>query len=85
MSRLNAMANVKFELNRNGVKELMQSSEMMTVCKSYANNALASLGDGYEVTTMTGKTRVNAEISAVTYEARKDNLENNTILKSLRG
>ncbi len=85
MLRLNAMAKFKFELNRDGVRQLMQSSEMMAVCKSYADRAAGSLGTGYEVSTMTGKTRVNAQIAAVTYQARKENSENNTILKSLRG
>ena len=79
------MAKFKFELNRDGVRQLMQSSEMMSVCRSYADRALGSLGSGYEVSTMTGKTRVNAQITAVTYQARKENSENNTILKSLRG
>ncbi len=79
------MAKFKFELNRDGVRQLMQSSEMMSVCESYARRAQGSLGDGYEVTTMTGKTRVNAQIAAVTYQAKKENSENNTILKSLRG
>ena len=78
------MANVKFELNRQGVRELMQSDEMMAVVSRLANESLATLGDGYEVTTLVGKTRVNAEIAAVTYQARKENSENNTILKSLR-
>lgn len=79
------MAKFKFELNRDGVKELMQSDGMMAICSEYANRALSSLGDGYEVSTMKGKTRVNAEISAQTYKARKENSENNTILKALRG
>lgn len=77
--------NFKFELNRNGVKELMQSQEMKQICEDYANDALSRLGDGYEVTSMVGKTRVNAQIAAVTYAARKENLQENTILKSLRG
>lgn len=76
---------VKFELNREGVRELLQSQEMMQVCKNYADKALGSLGDGYVVTTQVGKTRVNAEIAANTSEARRENSENNTILKALRG
>jgi hypothetical protein len=40
------MGKVKFELNRAGVKELLQSSEMMAVCKEYADNAVAYLGEG---------------------------------------
>lgn len=79
------MADVKFELNREGVRELLRSSEMMDICKSYADKARGSLGEGYEVTTKTGKNRVNAEVAAVTYQARRENSENNTILKALRG
>lgn len=79
------MAKFKFELNQAGVRELMQSSEMMAVCKEYADNALSRLGDGYQVTTMVGKTRVNAQVAAVTYRARKENSENNSILKAVRG
>lgn len=79
------MAKVKFELNRDGVRELMRSPEMMAVCESYANRALGNLGSGYEVSTMTGRNRVNAEVRAETFAARKENLENNTILKALGG
>lgn len=76
---------LKFELNRAGVRELMTSPEMMAICKEKADTALSRLGAGYEVTTHTGKNRVNAEVRAVTYKARKENSQNNTILKSLGG
>ena len=75
----------RFELNSKGVRELLQSQEMMGICKQYASKAQSKLGEGYEVTTHTGKTRVNAQIKAETYKARKDNAENNSILKALRG
>lgn len=79
------MAKFKFELNRAGVKELMQGAEMMGICKGYADNAVASLGDGYEVSTHTGKTRVNASVIATSYEAIKENSETNSILKAVGG
>lgn len=79
------MAKVKFELNREGVRQLLTSPEMMSVCSEYANRALNGLGDGYEVSTFTGKNRVNAEVAAVSYKARKENSENNTILKAIGG
>ena len=75
---------VKLELNKAGVRELLRSSEMMAICKEHADAAANSLGSGYEVTTHTGKNRVNAEVAAVTYAARKENSENNTILRALR-
>lgn len=79
------MAKLKFELNREGVKELLRSKEMMDVCREYANNALGKLGDGYEVTTHTGSNRVNAQVAAVTYAAKKENLSDNTIIKAVFG
>ena len=79
------MAKVRFELNREGVRELMRSNEMTAVCKEYADRAANSLGAGYEVTTQVGKNRTNAEVAAVSYAAKKANSENNTILKALRG
>lgn len=79
------MANVKIELNREGVREMLRSQDMMSICESHANNALGRLGPGYTVTTMTGKNRVNASVIAESYEAKRENLEGNTILKALRG
>ena len=76
---------VKFQLDPEGVRELLTSPEMMAICKEYADRAAGSLGAGYEVSTYTGPTRVNAEVAAMTYKARKDNSENNTILKAIRG
>ena len=79
------MAKVRFELNREGVRELLRSKEMMDVCQEYANNALGKLGDGYEVTTHTGTNRVNAQVAAVTAAAKKENLSDNTIIKAVFG
>lgn len=82
MSRLKDMAKI-FELNRQGVKELLRSDEMAKTLESYASKALSTLGDGYESSTYVGKNRVNVAISAATAKAAKDNLENNSILKAL--
>lgn len=76
---------VKFQLNRAGVRELMKSPEMMEICRNYAESAVNRLGDGYETSTYVGKSRVNAEVKAVTYQAAADNLRNNSILKAVQG
>ena len=76
---------VKFELNRSGVRELLRSDEMMGVCKDYATRSVNVLGSGYELSTHVGRNRVNAQVAAKTFEARRDNAKNNSILKSLRG
>lgn len=57
---------------------------MKSICEEQANNALGKLGAGYSVSSMVGRNRVNASILAETYEAKKENAEQNTILKALR-
>ena len=78
------MDDVKIELNREGVRALLRSPEMLAVCKSHADAARARLGAGYTVTTRTGKNRVNARIAAETSDARRENAKENTILKALK-
>lgn len=79
------MANFKFVLNREGVRDLLRSKEMMDICSDYANSALGRLGSGYEVTTHTGQNRVNAQVAAETFAAKRENLKSNTILKAVFG
>ena len=79
------MSKVKFELDKNGGRDLLRSQEVLNVCKCYAESARSRAGEGYEVTTYVGRNRANASVHAETYEARKDNYENNTLLKSLGG
>ena len=75
----------RFELNSQGVRELLKSQEMMGICKEYASKAQSKLGDGYDVKTYMLNERAAAKVQAETYKARKDNAENNSILKALRG
>lgn len=75
----------RFELNRQGVKELMQSSAMKSICTEAANRVAERAGDGYEVTTMVGATRVNARVSPANAHAYYSNLKYNTLLKALGG
>lgn len=78
------MSRLRVSLNRAGVRELLRSDEMMAECKRHADDALSRLGDGYEVTTRVGRNRVNAEVAAASYAARRENLENNSILRALQ-
>lgn len=78
------MAKNTFKLNYKGVGELLKSEPMQKVLSDYATNIRNRCGDGYEQDIFIGKTRANAMVSATTYQAKKDNLENNTILKAVR-
>lgn len=79
------MGKLKVVLNRDGVRELLRSDEMMAICEEYASAAVGRLGEGYIMTSQTGKNRVNASVYAETPNARKENAKNNTILKAVRG
>ena len=73
----------RFVLNRSGVKQMLKSSEIMGVCEKYESDIVGRLGSGYEVSTHTGRNRGNASVAAVTYKAKREVMENNSILKAV--
>jgi len=73
-----------FKLNRSGVAELMKSNEMQSILTEKASGIRNRCGDGYEQDIRVGKNRANAMVRAATYQARLDNMKNNTILKAVR-
>jgi hypothetical protein len=76
---------VRVELNSDGVQALLKSGEMMGMCKSLAEGIASRAGGaGYQVTTHTGPTRVNASVMTATKEAARDNMKNNTLLKAVK-
>ena len=75
--RWNAMSNFVFELNPEGVRELLTSPEMAAVCTEFAEAVKDSSGDGAEISVYTGQNRVNASI----YQP-KDRFDNK-LLKAL--
>lgn len=78
---------IDFKLNSAGVRELLKSPEMQQECMRHASATLAAaLGssDGYVAEPRNYPERSGAAVRADTYEARKDNYDNNTLLKSLR-
>lgn len=78
------MSKVEFKLNRKGVAELMKSGNMQDVLTTYATGIKNRAGTGYEQDIHVGKNRANARVWADTAEAKKDNMDNNTILKSVK-
>lgn len=76
---------VQIELNDEGVRELLKSPEIKSICKDLANGIASRAGDGYQVSTYTGRTRVNASVIAATNAAKRDNMKNNTLLKAVKG
>lgn len=75
--------NVRIELISSGVRELLHCSEIAGACREAAQTYADRLGDGYELSEYSGRTRVNVSVYAATDGANRDNLENNTMLKGL--
>ena len=74
---------IKVELNHEAVGEMLKSSEMQELVKSYADEIAKRAGDGYASDTYNAGSRVIASAYTETEEAMEDNLENNTLLKAM--
>lgn len=79
------MADFKFELNREGVKELLQSAEMQAVLNEKAQAVYGRLPSGYAVKSGETSQRAKATIYTDSIGAKIDNSKNNTLLKALGG
>lgn len=72
------------KLNREGVRAMLKSEEMKEICAEHAQAIMERCGPGYEMDTYVGQNRVNAMVTASTYQAKADNMRNNTLLKAMR-
>ena len=66
------MSNFNFKLNSKGVRDMLRSEEVKAMLRERAEAIKGRAGDGYEVSTFTGKTRANASVKATTVKAIKD-------------
>lgn len=78
------MSRMKFKLNSAGVKELLKSDAMKAICRERASGIQARCGPGYVVEDRNYPERSGAAVRVDSYEAYRDNLENNTLLKAVR-
>lgn len=74
-----------FEHNWKGYQALMKSAGVKAMLQPYAEKQKSNLGSGYETYTERGQTRWGVNVWPKTKKAKKDNLKNNTLLKSLGG
>lgn len=79
-----AKSQVRFELDKAGVGKLLKSQDMQNVLNAHASAMLSGLGAGYETDSFVGFDRAHAVVKAVSREARRENSENNTLLKAVR-
>ena len=78
------MNKMKFKLNSSGVRSLLQSNEMQAVLDKQATAIRNRAGVGYQQDTYIGKNRANAMVWAETFQAQRDNMKHNTLLKAVR-
>lgn len=76
------MSKGKFVLDRAGVREMLKSAELQAECMKYAGEIAGRAGSGYEAQQRNYPERTGAAVKAVTGEAIRDNLKNNTLLKA---
>lgn len=79
------MAKVEVELNSEGIKALLKGSEVEHLVEEHASRVADRAGSGYSHDTKQMSGRAIASAYADTEEARKDSMENNTLLKALGG
>lgn len=79
------MSSFKFELNSDGVRELLHDGGVVGVCQQHASAVLSRCGEGYEISARNYPDRAGYAVRAATSEAVRDNLKHNTLLKGMGG
>lgn len=74
----------RFKLKKASVRELLKSPEIAAECAKHAEATAAAAGEGYVVEPRNYKNRSGYAVRPDTFKARRDNLNNNTLLKALR-
>ena len=77
------MAKVEFELDINGLRELMKGPEMQGALEDAGNAVASAAGGDYGVRVHVASYVAIANVYPDSKEAAKDNYENNTLLKAL--
>lgn len=79
------MAKVKIVLNSGQINKFLHSDSVKAMVKGKADEIQSRLGEGYKSDKRYMKSRVIASVYADTPEARRENLDRNTILKAVFG
>lgn len=74
---------VKFELNMKGLNDLMKSSEMQSVLLEAGQSVAEAAGSGFEAEVHQADFTAISNVYATDHQSRKQNLEDNTLLKAV--
>lgn len=76
---------LRFELNKEGVRKLMQSPEMQHILEQQASDVIPNNGYDYEVGTVVKGTRAVTHIEASGYKTIRHEQKSNDLLKAIKG
>ncbi|MBP2057011.1 hypothetical protein J2Z60_000173 [Lactobacillus colini] len=79
------MSDIKFTLNRSGVRELLKGSAMQNMLTKMGNDVASRAGSDYKAVTSVKGTRAINTIMPDSVQAHYKNLKHNTLLKALGG
>lgn len=74
---------MRIELDSAGIVEVLKSPEVAEYCTSLAETKRAEAGEGYILSPHMGAKRFNVKVVADSKNAAEDNLDNNTLLKTM--
>lgn len=77
------MNNLEIVLNSEGVRELLKSKEMSELCKEKAEKVQKKAGKGFATQRRNYRERTGYAVVSKTYEAKRKNLKENTLLKAM--
>lgn len=69
--------------NSAGIRALLKEPGVLDDLEARAERVRAAAGDGYETSSRVGATRARASVGTATYQARRDNAANHTLLGAL--
>lgn len=78
------MSKIRIELNREGVRQLLRSEDLGGQLETLAEAIAGRCGDSYGHDRKLMPTRVISSVYTDSKSAARDNMENNTILRSLK-
>ena len=77
------MANVRWKWNIRELEAIRRSPAMMSKLQRTAESIRSGAGEGFTTSAVQGRTRARATVAAYTYQARKQNARENTLLRNL--
>lgn len=75
---------MKIELDHHGIEAVLKSEELQHCLQEVADGICSRCPEGYATDVYMAETRAISSVYTETFDAMRDNLENNTILKAMR-